>query len=336
VVNGDITLVIQSGHSVNVLWTDTQGNALGPAVPLATMNDLNNLRQDLSSIIGAANLSLSQRIDALSASTSAAMSTTASNAAASLSSATSGLQSQITSAASSLSALSTGLSGLSIQLTTGLENVYNNLSLTQATTASATSALISNTSSTLTNLIASSVSTASTSLQATINTKVDVGNLTVIRSYVTSVVLSMVAVNASNDLSLQLASKLTNSPTCSCFDPRTLTAMQNTISALVNATNMTLSCSNQGLVYNAATMSCVWMAGLPDCGSRITSLSPYATASCGLTPGSTKVGATCIASCNQGYSSGTNALFTCNASSIWGGSLSCPGLFLLDFYFISW
>ncbi len=69
----------------------------------------------------------------------------------------------------------------------------------------------------------SQLATTTTSLSAAVATRVDLNNLTTITTFVRQTVLDMVAPNVTNDLSLQLAARLTDSPTCSCFDPRSLT-----------------------------------------------------------------------------------------------------------------
>ncbi len=163
-------------------------------------------------------------------------------------------------------------------------------------------------------------------LQTAMATKVDTGNLGVINTQVQNVVVGMVAVGQTNDLALQLNSKLTNSPTCSCYDPAVSRAMNNTINTLASAINVSLSCTDSGMVYSPTTRTCKWPSTVVDCGSVITGLDPNAAGACGLTQGSTKQGATCIASCNQGYTYGRSAIFTCGSNGLWNGTLTCPGM----------
>ena len=170
------------------------------------------------------------------------------------------------------------------------------------------------------------VNTANTALQSQINFKVDVRNLASINTQVQQVVADMTNNNPTgNTLAVQLGTKLTSSPTCQCFNPAPFTALSGIVGNLVSITNATLVCSSQGLDYDSTTDSCVRTVPIVECDSRIASLSQHASASCGLTPGGTKLGATCVATCNQGYNGGTSAVYVCNASGMWEGELQCLG-----------
>lgn len=317
VSGGDVVVLLQTGKVAKVQWTNEAGVPSGPPVQLATLDDLNALRSELLGQLAALNSSTQQSAQELAGSIGAV------NTA--LSAATSTLGGRIDATNAAVATLTTNVGINDVRQTGALRDTYANLSAVIQKNADSTASQLSTLSQTLTAQTTTSISGAVATLQAAISTKVDVGNLSVIGGYVQTVVNGMVAVNASNDLNVVLSTKLTSSPGCACFDPRAFQALASTVSALVNVSNATLGCSQQGLVYSASALGCVWSTAVPDCGSRMPALTANAVAACGLTPGSTKVGATCLASCNDGYSAGRNALFTCNASGLWVGSLSCPG-----------
>lgn len=186
-------------------------------------------------------------------------------------------------------------------------------------------AMAANMAAIVTNVIAPLASALNT-LNATVAKTVTTDNLAAIDPEVRAVVLAMIAPAAApNDLNLQLASKLTNSPACRCFNPSVVAALADTVGLLVNASNATLSCNTQGLAYNAATQLCTYAGAQPSCPILIPTLPDNAAAACGRSAGSLTSGATCLATCNSGYAGGTTAVFTCNASGVWVGSLACPG-----------
>ena len=142
----------------------------------------------------------------------------------------------------------------------------------------------------------------------------------------------MVAPGSTNALSLQLDARLTGSPTCSCFNPASQAALSDTVSALSAATNASLSCGERGMTYNRTRGQCESTLAMVNCGWRIVGLDVNAASACGLTPGSSSLGATCVAQCNQGYSQGRATSFTCGSNGMWQGSLSCPGACLNVFF----
>ena len=144
----------------------------------------------------------------------------------------------------------------------------------------------------------------------------------------------MVAPGSTNALSLQLDARLTGSPTCSCFNPVSQAALSDTVSALSAATNASLSCGERGMTYNRTRGQCESTLAMVNCGWRIVGLDVNAASACGLTPGSSSLGATCVAQCNQGYSQGRATPFTCGSNGMWQGSLSCPGTYMPEYLYI--
>lgn len=300
--DGDLTVYLRIGKTARVQYVDSSGFLLGAVSQIATFYDLTQAQVVMQNSLNTAVSTLQASINSNYGTLSAAIATTASQGVAAA--VQGALQTQ---------AVQANVTSLRASTSTAI-----------AQTQSSASALTLSVNGTLTQLIQASIAAATASLTQTISTKVDVGNLSVINAQVQSVVLGMVAPNASNDLSLQLGGKLTNSPTCSCFDPRTLAALAGTVQSLVNISNVTLACTQQGLTYSPSLGACQYSVALPDCTSRIAALNSNARSTCGLTPGSTKLGATCLATCNQGYSGGSTAVYTCNASGIWAGALACP------------
>lgn len=94
------------------------------------------------------------------------------------------------------------------------------------------------------------------------------------------------------------------------------------VSALNTTLNKTLACSNAGLVYAAATDTCVPALPAPSCPTAPPStLSPFATFSTcsdAARNGGTSLlaGTVCNASCLPGYT-GTMAAYVCNSSGAW-------------------
>lgn len=311
--NGTIIIYLQQYTNAVIQWLDESQIPVGGPVQIATLLDIASLRSELVGMITTANTTLQNNIDKARTDMSTA------NQAISTS-----LSTNVAALSSAITTNAAGVSALGNSLQNNLNNLAASLQSTSATLTNNMQNLNSNTTTTLTQLISSSIASTTSTLQASIATKVDVGNLGVIDVRVQQVVLGMVAPNVTNDLTRQLNSKLTNSPTCSCFDPRNLQAVSDTVSGLVTTLNATVVCGQQGLVYNASS-GCQWSVTLPDCSSRIASLDPNANAACGLTPGSTKLGATCVASCNQGYGASRTAVYTCGSNGLWSGSLTCPG-----------
>ena len=224
----------------------------------------------------------------------------------------------------SVSSLCSSMMQVKAQDITSATDLLTRLSITN-NNVNALSVTVQTNLTTLTQALAVQLNNNVSTLQAAIATKVDVGNLPVIAPFIVTTVNGMVAAGQTNDLAVQLSSKLTNSPTCSCFNPTPFSALQSTVSSLVTSSNYTLSCHAQGLVFNQTAGICTYPVPQASCGALIPSLSIRATSACGLTAGSTLSGATCFATCNTGYSGGTTGLFTCDSSGIWRGSLSCPG-----------
>jgi hypothetical protein len=101
--------------------------------------------------------------------------------------------------------------------------------------------------------------------------------------------------------------------------------LRDSVEVLSLFQNKSLACFERGLIYKPSIDACHLSSSIPECGAIITGLDAYASASCGLTAGSTSAGALCVATCNVGYGGGASATFTCMSNGQWNGSLSCPG-----------
>ena len=327
--NGNITISLAHNAYVKIQWVDDAGSPVGLPVPLATHEDLNYLRSEINSQLTAKaatltstfNAQLQAQQDALSSQ----MQTQGQALSDSISAIQLALQANTTSLAQSLLALSNTMVATASELRHSIQTVNVNLGNTiasnQQTVLGQTQAL----SSSITQLT-SSVQTTDSALQTQINFKVDMRNLSSINPQIQQVVANMASgVPAGNTLAVQLGSKLSNSPTCQCFNPGPFSALSNIVNELVNVTSATLSCSTEGLGYNPVTHDCVRTVPITDCSSRISTLPAHASSSCGLVPGSTREGATCVATCDLGYNGGISAMYTCNSSGLWMGSLQCPG-----------
>jgi hypothetical protein len=155
--------------------------------------------------------------------------------------------------------------------------------------------------------------------------KISTNDLSVLDGEIQNVVIAMVAnVPVNNTLKRELDSKLTSSPTCQCFNPTDLANTNTAIDFVMDFGNKSWACEEHGLIYNSSSDTCVYAVNTPNCGVTITNLDPHATAICGQSPRSTMYRATCLATCNSGYTS-RSASFTCGSDGLWSGSLSCPG-----------
>jgi len=334
---GNITLALPASFTANVAWFDASGNPLGAPEPLVTMTQLAALQASMTAAIAATQAQLTAQITQVTAALLAntnALSAQISQVSASLVASTGTINGEISQLSSSIastnaavgaanSSLMAQIAQVKAQDITSATDLLTRLSITN-NNVNALSVTVQTNLTTLTQALAVQLNNNVSTLQAAIATKVDVGNLPVIAPFIVTTVNGMVAAGQTNDLAVQLSSKLTNSPTCSCFNPTPFSALQSTVSSLVTSSNYTLSCHAQGLVFNQTAGICTYPVPQASCGALIPSLSIRATSACGLTAGSTLSGATCFATCNTGYSGGTTGLFTCDSSGIWRGSLSCP------------
>jgi hypothetical protein len=315
--NGDVTVYLSVGKDLYVQRAAPDGTPFGGPVLVVTITELQALQASFQAALASAVAELRANITGVQATVSGVQATV------------SGVQEAITegfrATNRTIDTVAAAAAGRSAQIEQSVASLaqatYDNATLA----AGATRAQLSSLNSSLVTLVGASVGAATSTLTTAMSTKVDTGNLAVIDGRVQTVVEGMVTPGAVNALNTQLGTKLTSSPTCSCFDPRTQQALSATVAGLSLAANSSQVCSQQGLAFNSATGLCQWTASQPDCGSRITTLDSNAVALCGTTPGSTRLGASCVATCNAGYTGGRTAVFTCNASALWSGALSCPG-----------